>query len=399
MKLVDVCEFFSDFGGGVRTYVHQKLEACAKEGWQTTIIAPGPADRREKRLGGEIIWVRSPLLPLDPRYHIFYRAKAIHELLDEINPDVLEGSSTWRGGWIAANWKGEATKALFLHQDPVAVYPHSLFSPPLHEQRVDQLCFWFWWYLRSLSKKFDATAVAGEWFSQRLASFGVKRPIVSPLGVNKSLFSHHMRSEQVRKRMLADCGVDDPNAVLFIAVSRHHMEKRLDTMMDAFAKFASERPAGLFIIGDGPTRDKVENKAATINGVHVAGHIDDRRELSETLASADYMVHGGAAETFGLVVAEALCSGLPIITPDIGGAADLAHPAYAEVYRPGNVNGFYEAMKRMVARDRESVTIAARAGANRVFTPDEHFKSLLSQYTDLNRENENKRTASSLRTG
>ncbi|MEM9168745.1 MAG: glycosyltransferase family 1 protein, partial [Pseudomonadota bacterium] len=61
MKLVDVCEFFSDFGGGVRTYVHQKLEACAKEGWKTTIIAPGPADRREKRLGGEVIWVRSPL--------------------------------------------------------------------------------------------------------------------------------------------------------------------------------------------------------------------------------------------------------------------------------------------------------------------------------------------------
>lgn len=91
MRLVDICEFFSDFGGGVRTYVHQKLEACANEGWEATIIAPGPADRREKRLGGEIIWVRSPTLAFDHRYHLFARSKPVHDLLDELNPTVIEG--------------------------------------------------------------------------------------------------------------------------------------------------------------------------------------------------------------------------------------------------------------------------------------------------------------------
>ena len=74
------------------------------------------------------------------------------------------------GGWIAAGWKGEAMKSLFLHQDPVAVYPQTLFSPPLHERQVDHLCFWFWWYLRQLSRNYDATAVSGEWFAQRLAA-------------------------------------------------------------------------------------------------------------------------------------------------------------------------------------------------------------------------------------
>ncbi|MEL7488415.1 MAG: glycosyltransferase [Pseudomonadota bacterium] len=393
MKLVDVCEFFSDFGGGVRTYAHQKLENCAKEGWETTIIAPGPADRREKRLGGEIIWVRSPVLPLDPRYHLFNRARPIHEILDEIKPTVVEGSSTWRGGWIAASWKGEAAKALFLHQDPVAVYPHSLFSPPLNEQRVDQLCFWFWWYLRRLSRHFDATAVSGEWFASRLERFGVKRPIVASFGVNKDLFSYRYRSEGVKRAMLRECGVDDPSALLFIAVSRHHMEKRLSTMMEAFERFAATRPAGLFIIGDGPTRERVEAQAAKTPGVRVAGHIGDRATLARHLASADYMLHGGAAETFGLVVAEALCSGLPIVTPDIGGAADLAHPTYAEVYRPGRPDAMLAAMERMVARDREELAIAARAGANRIPAPADHFKSLLAQYSALYEENERRKAA------
>ncbi|MEM9170403.1 MAG: glycosyltransferase, partial [Pseudomonadota bacterium] len=337
-------------------------------------------------------WVRSPLLPFDPRYHLFQRAKPIHEILDEIRPDIVEGSSTWRGGWIAAGWRGDATKALFLHQDPVAVYPHSLMSPPLDEKRVDQICFWFWWYLRRLSNRFDATAVSGDWFAQRLARFGVKRPIVSSFGVDKSLFSHRYRSNALRRDMLAACGVapDAPgadDAVLFIAVSRHHMEKRLDAMMDAFARYRRERPAGLFIIGDGPARDKVEQKAAQIEGVRVAGHIGDREKLAKTLASADYMIHGGAAETFGLVVAEALCSGLPIVTPDIGGAADLAHPAYAEVYRPGDVDGFHQALKRITARDRESLAVAARAGANRICEPRGHFRSLLAQYAEIRQEN------------
>ena len=393
MRLVDVCEFFSDFGGGVRTYAHQKLESCAKEGCEATIIAPGPADRREKRLGGEIIWVRSPVLPLDRRYHLFNRAKPVHEVLDELKPTMVEGSSTWRGGWIASSWKGDAARALFLHQDPVAVYPHSLFSPPLNENRVDQLCFWFWWYLRRLSKNFDATAVSGEWFASRLQKFGVKRPIVSSFGVNKDLFSHRLRSDRVRQEMLAACGVHDPSAHLFIAVSRHHMEKRLSTMMDAYARFSAKHPAGLYIVGDGPTREKVEAQAAKIDGVHVAGHVGDRGALAQRLASADFMVHGGAAETFGLVVAEALCSGLPVITPDIGGAADLAHPAYAEVYRPGRPEALAAAMERMIARDRHSLAIAARAGANRIPDPRDHFKSLLAQYGTLTEERAKRKAA------
>ncbi|MDZ7807984.1 MAG: hypothetical protein U5K71_12835 [Gracilimonas sp.] len=31
---------------------------------------------------------------------------------------------------------------------------------------------------------------------------------------------------------------------------------------------------------------------------------------------ADYFVHGSAAETYGIVVAEAVCSGLPVVVPE-----------------------------------------------------------------------------------
>ncbi len=383
MRLVDISEFFSDFGGGVKTYVHQKLEACAQAGCEATIIAPGPADRRERRLGGEIIWVRSPTLAFDHRYHAFKHVKPVHDLLDELKPDVVEGSSTWRGGWMAGTWSGDAAKSLFLHQDPVAVYPHSFLSPLIKEERVDQLCFWFWWYLRRLSNHFDATVVAGEWFARRLEKFGVKRPIVTPLGIEKSQFDHTLRSEELRRTMLAECGVHDQNAALFIAISRHHPEKRLGMLMDAFARVSETRPAGLYIIGDGPAWRFVKRKAARHTGVNIAGHFSDRSEIAKRLASADYMVHGGAAETFGLVVAEALASGLPVVAPNLGGAADLAHPAYGEVYRAGDPKACAEALHRVLDRDRDELALAARAGARRIGAPQDHFNTLLEQYAML----------------
>lgn len=385
MRLVDISEFFSDFGGGVKTYVHQKLEACAAAGCEATIIAPGPADRRERRLGGEIIWVASPTLPFDHRYHIFSRTKPVHDLLDEIRPDIVEGSSTWKGGWMAGSWAGNphAVRALFLHQDPVAVYPHSLLSPALREAHVDKLFGWFWWYLKRLSENFDTTVVAGNFFARRLAQFGVHEPFVAPLGIDKAQFSHTLADEGTRRAMLAECGIDDPEARLFITVSRHHPEKRLGMLINAFAEVSSETPMGLLIIGDGPAWRWVHKRAGQHVGVRIAGQISDRAEIARRIASADYMVHGGAAETFGLVVAEAISSGVPFVGPDLGGAADLAHPTYAETYRAGDPRACAAAMRRIMARDRDELSLAARAGARRVGSPTDHFGVLLGHYAEL----------------
>lgn len=393
MRLVDVSEFFSDFGGGVRTYAHQKLEAAAKAGIEATIIAPGPADRRERRLGGEIFWVRSPVLPFDHRYHLFVDLRPIHALLDDIRPNIVEGSSTWRGGWAAATWRGAAARALFLHQDPVAVYPQSLMSPAISAERVDQLCNWFWRYMRRLSARFDVTVAPSGYFARRLSRFGVANPFACPLGVDKNAFSHALRDDETRRKMLAGCGVDDPNATLFLAVGRHHPEKRLPLLIEALRQFSSHAPCALYVIGDGPMWRSVQRKAAEAAGVCIAGPEHDRAALARQIASSDIFVHGGAAETFGLVVAEALASGLPIVAPDAGGAVDLCHPAYAESYKSGCAADILSAMRRISARDRDELSRAARAGAHRIRTPGEHFDALFARYEQITNDERVRRAA------
>ena len=169
MKIVDISEFYSPTGGGVRNYVDQKFKAAAKHGHSLTVIAPGIRNSVETREGGKLVWMQTPQLPFDRNYRMFWRAKDVWKILDDEAPDVVEGSSPWRGGWIAAGWQGAAAKMLFMHADPVAVYPQTLLSGLMSPRAIDKLFGWYWSYLRRLNACFDGCVVSGSWLEPRVA--------------------------------------------------------------------------------------------------------------------------------------------------------------------------------------------------------------------------------------
>jgi alpha-1,6-mannosyltransferase len=383
MKLVDVAEFYSDLGGGVRTYMLEKLAAGARMGIETVIVAPGATDREEQRNGGRIVWIKSPKIPLDGRYHIFTNSDAIRSVLNSERPDVVEASSPWVGAWAVGGWDGPALKSLFLHGDPVSAYPHALLDGLLGHAGVDSMFGWFWAYLRKLSGLFDTSVANGTWLADRLSGFGLRRPSPIPFGIDRTQFSPSLRDPSVRKLMLQACGIDDDQAPLLISISRHHPEKHVGTLIDGFRRARREREMGLFLIGDGPLRRWVDFKARRVPRVHVAGMISDRRLLAACLASADGMLHGCGTETYGLVVAEALCSGLPVIVPNSGGALELTGPECAETYGTGDAAGCAQAILRLLDRPAGELHRAALEAASRVGTPDLHFEALFRHYAAL----------------
>ena len=227
----------------------------------------------------------------------------------------------------------------------------------------------------------------------RFAGYGLRRPQAIPLGTQRELFSPLLRRESIRLDMLDKCGIQDPDAKLLITVSRHHPEKRIGTMIKAVSRLNRKNPdgqqIGLYIIGDGPARKRVDRLATKAQGIHVGGQIKDRPQLAQMMASADAMLHGSASETFGIVVGEALCSGLPIIVPDAGGAADFARPEYAETYAAGNIEDCQGAITRLLVRPPEALRRAALSGAaSHVHSPDEHFKALFDHYASLTQRTE-----------
>jgi len=383
MRLVDVAEFYTDQGGGVKTYINQKLELGSRAGHEVIIIAPGKEDWAEERRGGRIEWIKSPPLPLDPRYRILWNKKEVHRRLFQLQPDLVEGSSLWTGGSFAGSWPGNAVKTMIYHQDPVAVYPETLFGKWAGYDRVNRASKPFWHYIRKLSQEFDATITSGEWLRQRLADQGICRPVAIPFGIDKSFFSPHHRDESLRKKWLERMGLDE-HAFLLLSVSRHHPEKRIGTLLEGFEEASNVRRMGLILVGNGPIQFWVKRKASGISNVRLISSTDTREDLARLMASSDLLIHGSASETFGLVVAESLCSGLPIVVPDRGGAVDFASPEFAEVYRAGDAGDLSRSILDALESDLDKRRKAAHSYAEKqISTVEEHFDALFSFYIDL----------------
>lgn len=380
MKLVDVAEFYAEAGGGVRTYLDNKLTAGMEAGHEVVVVAPGPRDEETRRAGGRILWVKSPKVPDDPRYHFFSRAEPVHRVLDEEAPDVVEASSVYGGGRAVASWRGQAFKSLVFHQDPVAVLGHTFLDRFIKRPQIDQLAWPVWRLLARLGSQFDATVVAGNWLAERLRAFGLPRVRAVPFGIDPLPFLEAQPNLSVRRRLLAQAKLPS-DAPLLVTVSRHHPEKRLPVLIEAVREIGKARPVALAIFGDGPQRNRIEKLAHKARGVAVAGYTRDRAELAEAVATADAMLHGSAAETYGLVLAEALAARTPLIIPNAGGAADFQDPDTTEVYKAGDAQDCAAAIRRMLSRDRAKLAEALdRVAKSGVRTLDDHFKELFGFY-------------------
>lgn len=386
MRIVEVAEFYSPTGGGVRTYIDRKFAAAESAGHELFVVAPSIEDGFEPRASGGLLKVRSPQLPLDPNYRMFWDAAPVHAQLDALRPDLVETSSPWRGAWIVASWNGAAARAMFVHAEPVAVYPQRWLGGVVDRDRIDQLFAGFWRYLQRLASRFD-TVVAGAWLAARLQRNGVDPITAIDLGVDRTTFAPRQRDEALRAQLLAACSLP-AEAKLIVGAGRFHPQKRWPMVIEAVAEARRDLPLGLVLVGDGVDRGRIERAAADKPYVHLPGPIRERQPLARLMASGDVLAHGCESETFGLVTAEALASGLPLIAPDWGGSAQMADPAVAETYRAGDSSSFAAAIRRMFARDPAALRMASLRVADAVRTDSEHYADLFDHYEKLVRSRE-----------
>jgi len=162
------------------------------------------------------------------------------------------------------------------------------------------------------------------------------------------------------------------------------VEKRWDIVLEAFERLRARRNAVLVLFGDGPERSRLERLAPP--GVRFIGFEQSRIRLGTAMASADVLVHGCPSETFGLSVAEAVASGLPVVVPDAGGAAESADPSCGETYRSLSAEACASAIERLLQRDRAALRARSREAASRVPTIEQHFSRVLATYDELLRE-------------
>jgi len=378
MRVVDVNGFYSPRGGGVRTYVDWKLAYASRAGHEVIIIAPGPEDRLERREGGAIQWVAAPPFPLDPRYRMFVDAAPVHRLLHALRPDVVEASSPWRTATIVAEWRGSAPRHWIMHADPLAAYAYRWFGRMAEQETIDQWFGWYWRHMGRLAPSFQTIICANDALTARLVQGGLVNARTIRFGVEPGTFSPHLRDEALRQILLQRCG-RSPDGLLLAGVGRHTAEKNWPLVVSAVGAAARRHETALLLIGEGRDTARVARAIGGDPHMQLLAPIQDRATLARTLASVDGLIHGCEAETFCFVAAEAAASGVPVIVPSRGAAAEAAGAAACR-YEAGSAASAAEAIARLAAARNALAASARNATAQGIRTMEDHFADLFRAY-------------------
>jgi glycosyltransferase involved in cell wall biosynthesis len=104
-----------------------------------------------------------------------------------------------------------------------------------------------------------------------------------------------------------------PNAPLILAMGRLHENKAFDILLDAVANLPNFY---LWLAGEGPLRDKLENYAIEIGVKPRIRFLGWQENTEELLAAADLFVCPSRHEPLGNVVIEAWAQGIPVVAAD-----------------------------------------------------------------------------------
>lgn len=176
-------------------------------------------------------------------------------------------------------------------------------------------------------------------------------------GVDSESFHPQYRSHEMRIRL----SNGEPDKPLIVHVGRLGVEKSLDLLKSVMDKLPEARIA---FVGDGPYRADLEKLFAGMPAVFTG--MLGGEELSQAYASGDVFVMPSESETLGLVVLEAMSSGLPVVAARAGGLIDII-PEENEgktgfCFTPGDIDDCVNKLKTLLHDNelRETIGKAAR---------------------------------------
>lgn len=367
-------------------------EASAR-GHELTVVAPGAAHEEAERGGLRLVRYAAPRMPYDPTYRVPWRLDFMRSAIRRYRPHVVQISSPFAPAFAARSLPGDIVRVYVHHSDPIGCYVRPVLERALPTALSECIEYAAWSWHRRITRFCDATVVASHWLETELRELGCERVTSVPFGISHSDLGSQCRDTELRTQLLGPLA-GDARAALVLIAGRLAADKRQALLVDALHVLQRDRPVALVVLGDGPERVRLQERARGLGHVTFLPFTRDRAELAAVLASADLLLHGSVGETYGFVLAEALASGTPIVVPRAGGAGAMASPEYSESY--ASTDGAAEvarAVQRLLSRPREELTRAALRTAATFPSSEDHFENLFALYARLVREKEQRGVA------
>jgi len=345
---------------GVSVVTQLSVSGLRARGWECMVVAPkypailphGPLPRQRDPLVRAI-----PSVAFPPYPDIRLAAPLLRHCVDVVRrfkPDIVHSATEFvigRLGQVAAQRAGVCRLSSY-HTD-FSRYTEA-YGAPFLRGAVSRYIARFH---RRSERVFTPSAPARD----DLLRLGVSSVEIWGRGVDTRAFSPLQRSSALRNAYHAD------DAVVFLHVGRLAAEKGVDVIVRAFHRARALLPAEatrLIIAGAGPEQASLRRMAGP--DVLFVGVLDRESALPRLYASADAFLFSSLTETLGLVVLEAMASGLPVVATPAGGVADhLRHDENGIAIGPHAVEAMADAIVSLTLNEtrRRFLALGARRTA------------------------------------
>lgn len=246
--------------------------------------------------------------------------------------------------------------------------------------------------IRHAAASYPAVTCLTDTVKEDLLSIGVQpeRIRLIPNGVDYQRFQIAEDKAVLRKRL----GLPE-TAYILLSVGRNHPKKNFKALADITARLIPDIPEiHCCLVGDGVQtlqhsidRQELSSRFTLSDGISpVSGNLYETpaRKLIEYYCAADCFLFPSMAETFGMVLIEAMAAGLPIVCADSPGCRDVVRNGVTGLLYPPSDNS--KACDNVLdvyrdSRQRTDLVRNARAEAERL-----DWSNVSTMYLDVYRE-------------
>lgn len=360
---------------GVVTSIQLFTKALERQGHSVYVFAPTP---RQATDGPHVL--RIPSLPFafqpEMRMAAIYSAQA-HRLVRRANLDVVHSHDPFAVGLFAMTM-AKRFRVPFVHTYHTLYpeYVHYVWEARLTRKLAERMS-------RDYCNQCDTVLAPSTKINRALIGWGVHKPVITlPTGVDTFTYSDRDPEaiEAFRRRFRIPAGDR-----LLTFVGRLGLEKNVDALVDAMS-FIRTSGVRLLVVGDGPYREDLERHIAkdhVKNRVTFTGYLS-RDDVRAAYHASEMLFFASKSETQGLVVAEAMAAGLPVVAVDDLAIADAVANGVNGYLVPDDPQALAAAADRVLGdralRSAMSAASLARAGDLCI---DTQASRLVAIYEDL----------------
>ncbi len=346
MRIAMFSETFLPGTDGIVTRLCATLRHLEATNHEVLLFVPegGPSEYASARVVG----MPAFRFFLYPDKNFAFPRMRIGKVLREFQPDiihVLNPAFIGLGGIYYA-WR--------YHIPLVASY-HTNVPAYAHHYRLDFLEPALWWYFRTLHNRAEVNLCTSRATLKELESQRFRNLMLWDRGVDVEMYGRATRTVEMRERLL---GTSDHGQKLLIYVGRIAPEKGIDQVR----RCLDEMPDLHFaVVGDGPSRLDLERVFAGTKTVFTGFLHGD--ELAKAYAAADGFVFPSTTETLGLVLFEAMASGLPVLAASSPPTREVLEGGEAGfIFDPASPGSMLESLREMFYNKERRAAVLARAG-------------------------------------